>query len=82
MIAWICHAKGVKATEVLRLLKEKKNDVVPMKVFLAQIIRYFGREEEIEDSLKGFHARLQERIRLGVAGEKMDESDAGVEDGP
>jgi hypothetical protein len=70
VVAYVCHVKGVRWGQALRLVRERKGDVRPSALFLKQIDVFFGRDgEEEEDPLVGFHRRLQER-KMGGGGER------------
>jgi hypothetical protein len=80
VVAYVCHAKGMRWGQALRLIREKKGDVKPSALFLRQADRWFKKErgegedvgsegDEKEDPLMGFHRRLQARKK----GLKRDE---------
>jgi protein-tyrosine phosphatase len=69
VVAYVCHVKGMRWGQALRLVRERKGDVRPSALFLKQIDVFFGRDgEEEEDPLVGFHRRLQERKMGGGGG--------------
>jgi protein-tyrosine phosphatase len=81
VVAYVCHVQGVRWSQALRLVRQKKGDVRPSALFMKQIDVFFrrngkeGREgEEEEDLLMGFHRRLEER-KKGL-GEEDRESEA------
>lgn len=62
IIAYLCSTQNINATQALKIVKHKKPDVRPSKLFLAQVDRYFGRGNEREpDPMVGFHERLRRR---------------------
>ena len=80
VVAYVCHVKGMRWGQALRLIREKKGDFKPSALFLVQIDRWFknqrgdgenvGREqEEEEDPLVGFHRRLKAR-KMGLKGDE------------
>jgi len=65
IIAYLCHREEIDSTTALRFLKEKKGDVAPTVLFLKKIDSFYGRANNKEDPLVGFHRRLQQRINSG-----------------
>lgn len=57
----------------------QKHDVKPSAIFLGQIDRFHGRQEEKEDPLVGFHKPLQER-KLRALSESKESRDSEEED--
>ncbi|KAH6681558.1 putative dual specificity protein phosphatase 16, partial [Halenospora varia] len=62
IIAYLCSTEKITSEQALKIVKHKKPDIRPGKLFLAQINRFFGRENEGgEDPMVGFHERLKKR---------------------
>lgn len=68
IIAYLCSTQNTNSAQALKIVKHKKPDIRPSKLFLAQIDRYFGREGDGgPDPMVGFHERLKRR-KAGKAG--------------
>jgi hypothetical protein len=85
VVAYVCHVKGMRWGQALRLIREKKGDVRPSALFLKQIDVWFkkGRGDgenviregdEEEDPLVEFNRRLQAR-KGGLKGDEENEKD-------
>ncbi|KAF4626834.1 hypothetical protein G7Y89_g11320 [Cudoniella acicularis] len=62
VIAYLCSVHKINSARALKIVKHKKPDIRPSKLFLAQIDRFFRREGEAgQDPMVGFHERLKRR---------------------
>ncbi len=66
VLTYLCHRNHINSAEALAFLRERKQDVEPLVIFLRQIDRFFNQEVLEEDPLVGFHRRLQERKKEGL----------------